>query len=152
MKNSVKTPKPLIRLTVIIIPTIIIAALTLLILNHYGVFLSVEDQAIGKWSRTRQGTYSKETYLETYRFYSDGTGFKSYTSPDGYMAKKRFTWSVTPTKTLVINGHIKYAWNSNYLKYYNETAKTTKKYWYVSKNHLYIGQNTSINSEVYRRK
>ena len=152
MKSSTKTNKPLIRLTAIVIPTIIIAAITLLILNYYGVFRSVEDNIVGEWGRTRYGTYSREAYSETYRFDSDGTGFKSYTSPDGYMAKKKFTWYVTPTNTLVIDGRIKYAWNSNHEKYYNEEAKTVKKYWFIDKNNLYIGQNTSITCEVYNRE
>lgn len=151
MNNSAKTTKPLIRLTVIIIPTVIIVAAALLILNFNGFFLSTEEKILGDWSRSRQGTYSKEEYTETYNFSSDGTGIKSYTTPDGYTAQKEFTWSVTPTKTLVIDSHIKYKWDPNYENYYDEKAKTAKKYWFVTNHNLYIGQSTSIKSEVYHR-
>ena len=152
MNNSAKKQKPLIRLTVIIIPTVIIAAAALLILNFNGVFLSTEGKTVGEWSRTRKGAYSKGTYTEVYTFDSDGSGTKSFTSPDGYSSKKEFTWFITPTKTLVIDGHIKYKWNPDYENYYNEKDKTAKKHWFVTKHNLYIGQSTSIKSEVYDRR
>ena len=152
MSNSVKTQKPLIRLTVIIIPTVIIVAVALFILNYNGFFLSAEEKTVGEWTRARQGTYSKETYEESYLFTDDGKGVKTYLTPDGYTAKKEFTWYVTPTKTLVIDGHVKYKWGPDHENYYNEKDKTAKKYWFVTKNDLYIGQSTSINSEEYNRK
>ena len=151
MNNSAKNPKPLIRLTVIIIPTVIIVVSALLILNFNGFFLSVEDKTIGVWSRTRQGTYSKEDYSESYEFGPDGKGIKSYVTPDGYTARKEFTWSITPTKTLVIDGHVKYKWDPDHQNYYDEKSKTAKKYWFVTKHNLYIGQSTSINCEIYDR-
>ena len=152
MKKSDKATRPLIRLTVIIIPTVIIVAATLLILNYNGFFLSVPEKAAGEWTRTRQGSYSKQDHVEVYSFQEDGSGTKTFTSPDGYTATKEFTWYVTPTNMLVIDNYVKYEWNPNHREYYNESAKTTKKYWFVTKNNLYIGQNTSMKSEVYNRK
>lgn len=152
MKNGTKTAKPLIKLTAIIIPTLIIVAATLLMLNFNGFFLSTEEKVSGEWTRSRQGVYSGEEYLESYTFNEDGSGIKTYTTPDGYTAEKSFTWYVTPTKTLVIDSHIKYKWDPDYQGYYNESSKTAKKYWFVTKNELYIGQSTSLNCEIYDRK
>lgn len=151
MNNAVKKPKPLIRLTLIIIPTVIVVAATLIILSLNGFFLAPDEKVIGEWSRTRHGTYSDEEYMETYTFESDGTGLKTYTSPNGYIAKKEFTWYVTPNKTLVMDSHIKYKWDSDHENYYNKNSKTAKKYWFVTQNTLYIGQSTSLYSEVYDR-
>ncbi len=152
MKNKVSSGKPLIRLTLIIIPTIVIVIATLLILSLNGFFLSPEEKAQGEWSRARTGAYSGEKYEESYVFNEDGTGTKTYTTSKGYDAKKSFSWYVTPNKTLVIDSHIKYKWDPDYENYYNESSKTAKKYWFVTKNNLYIGQSTSINCEVYDRK
>lgn len=152
MSSAVKTKKPLIRLTLIIIPTAIVVAATLIILSLNGFFLSPEEKVTGEWSRIRQGAYSEEEYLETYAFKSNGTGYKTYTSPDRYIAKKEFSWYVTPNKTLVMDSHIKYKWDPDHENYYNENSKTAKKYWFVTNNTLYIGQSTSLYSEVYDRK
>ncbi len=151
MKKNVKSPKPLIRLTTIIIPTVVIVAATLFILNHNGFFLSPAEKVSGEWSRMRSGIYSGNKYTESYVFSEDGNGTKTYLHPDGYSAEKKFTWYVTPNKTLVINDRIKYTWDPDYENYYNENSKTAKKYWFVSKNTLYIGQSTSLYCETYQR-
>lgn len=152
MKNKLNSGKPLIRLSLIIIPTVVIVIATLLILSLNGFFLSPEEKTQGEWGRTRTGAYSGKEYKESYVFNEDGTGTKTYTTPEGYSSEKRFYWYVTPNKTLVIDSHIKYKWDPDYENYYNESSKTAKKYWFVTKNNLYIGQSTSINCEVYDRK
>ena len=131
MKNKLNSGKPLIRLSLIIIPTVVIVIATLLILSLNGFFLSPEEKTQGEWGRTRTGAYSGKEYKESYVFNEDGTGTKTYTTPEGYSSEKRFYWYVTPN---------------------NESSKTAKKYWFVTKNNLYIGQSTSINCEVYDRK
>jgi len=146
-----KPPKPLIKLTLIVVPTIVIVCITILLLYLSGIFTSAEDKTIGSWERTRQGTYSFETYKEEYVFNHDGTGKKTVTDKDGYSAETKFTWCITAKKTLVMNGHVKYYWNSGYADYFDNSDKTAKKYWYVTKNNLYLGEDTSAVYELYEK-
>lgn len=151
MKNN-KSQKPLIKLTLIVIPTIIVVAISLLLLESNGFFMALEDKLEGDWNRSRKGIYSGETYKESYSFSENGTGIKTYIYPDGHKSKSDFTWYITTNKTLVINDKVKYKWNSEYEEYYDEASDTAKKYWFVTKDTLYIGQSTSINCEVYNKK
>lgn len=146
-----KKDKPLFGLAIIVIPTVVIVLVTLAILSINGAFTSPQKKMIGTWCRERVGAYSMERYVETYVFNSDGTGQKSSLSPDGYTAHSDFTWSVTEKKVLVINGVVKYNWNANVSDYYTEGKRSTKKYWYVSKNDFFIGENTSPTYEAYER-
>ena len=143
--------KPLFGLTIIVIPTVVIVLVTLAILSMNGVFTSPQKKLVGTWQRERIGTYSLEKYVETYVFNDDGTGTKSSLSPDGYTAHSSFTWSVTEKKVLVINGVVKYNWNANVADYYTEGKRSTKKYWYVSKNKFFMGENTLPTYEAYKR-
>ena len=146
------TQKPLIPLALIIILTVIAIAVAVIILNHAGMFMSVEEKTVGHFSRERTGTYSGEVFLEEYYFLADGTGKKLCTDKDGYTATDEFSWYITKKSTLVIDSYLKYNWNPNYTEYYDSSAKSTKNYWYVDKDSLYIGKNTSVNSEQYDRK
>lgn len=146
-----KKQRPLIKLTLIVIPTIAVVLITLFTLNANGFFMSAEDKLVGSFVRTRKGEYSKEKYTETYVFNDDGTGSKTYLTPDGTEASTDFSWYVTPKDILVINGHVKYQFKSNYKDYYTGSSKT-QKYWYVTKDELYMGENTSLTYEKYKRK
>ncbi len=150
-KEKPSTPRPLFKLTLIVIPMIIIVVLTLGLLYYNGFFMSAEEKVLGTWTRTRKGTYSSQKYTEVYSFKNDGTGAKTCTDKDGYTAKTTFTWSITDKNLLVIDGYVKYKWNSNYDEYYKDSNKVAKKYWYVTKNRLYLGEDTSINYEVYKK-
>ena len=146
-----KTPRPLIKLTLIVIPTIAVVLITLIMLNANGFFMSAEDKLVGTFSRTRKGEFSKEKYTETYTFNDDGTGTKVYLAPEGQVSSTDFSWYVTPKDILVINGHVKYELKANYKDYYTGASKT-QKYWYVTKDELYMGENTSLTYEKYKRK
>lgn len=150
-RNEKKPPKKLFRLTLIVIPTIIVVIATVIVLNINGVFMSAEEKLIGSFTRQRIGEFSKEQYTETYVFSNDGTGTKTYIAPNGEVSHANFSWYVTPKDILVMNGHVKYQLKSNYKEYYNDTAKSTTKYWYVSKDALYLGENTAITYEEYKR-
>ncbi len=143
--------RPLIKLTLIVIPTIAIVITTLIMLNINGFFMSAEDKLLGSFTRKRTGEYSAQQYTETYTFNSDGTGNKTYITPEGAVSNNDFSWYVTPKNILVINGHVKYKYKANYEEYYSSSAKNTKKYWCVTKDKLYIGENTSITYEEYTR-
>lgn len=146
-----KKPRPLIKLTLIVIPTIAVVLITLIMLNANGFFMSAEDKLVGSFTRTRKGEYSKDKYTETYVFNDDGTGTKTYLAPEGQESTTDFSWYVTPKDILVINGHVKYELKANYKDYYTGSSKT-EKYWYVTKDRLYMGENTSLTYEVYKRK
>lgn len=146
-----KKPRPLIKLTLIVIPTIAVVLITLIMLNANGFFMSAEDKLVGSFVRTRKGEYSKSKYTETYVFNDDGTGTKTYLAPEGQESSTDFSWYVTPKDILVINGHVKYELKANYKDYYTGSSKT-QKYWYVTKDRLYMGENTSLTYEVYKRK
>ncbi len=148
-KNS--SPRPLFKLTLIVVPMILIVLMTFGILYYNGFFMPTNEKPIGTWERTRIGEYSQKKYSETYTFNKDGTGKKAYTDKDGYTAETEFTWTVTEKKTLVIDGHIKYKWNSNYEEYFVSSDKVAIKYWYITKNELYIGKDTSTSYELYKR-
>ena len=151
-KNKEKPQKrPLIKLTLIVIPTIAVVLTTLIMLEVNGFFMSAEDKLLGSFTRNRKGEYSHQKYTETYTFNDDGTGNKTYITPDGEVSNTDFSWYVTPKNILVINGHVKYQYKANYEEYYSSSAKTTKKYWCVTKDNLYIGENTSITYEEYTR-
>ena len=150
-ENTKKTPKPLIKLTVIVVPTVIVVVLTLVILYFSGLFLTPEQKIEGDWERTRVGEYSFMEYKENYSFWDSGNGIKTYTDNDGETLETEFTWCITEKKTLVINGHVKYYWNPQYADYYDNSAKTAKKYWYVSKRKLYLGEDTSAKYEMYEK-
>lgn len=150
MKNTkTKTQKPLIRLTFIVIPTAVAVIAALLLLYFNGFFMSAEEKLTGDWCRSRKGEYSGQAYKENYTFESDGRGTKTYIYPDGTTAERNFVWCITQNKTLVIDGKVKYKWNPNYEEYYQEGSTAAEKYWFVTKNNLYIGQSTSIKSEIY---
>ncbi len=148
--NKPKQPRPLIKLTLIVIPTIAIVLFTIIMLNVNGVFMSVEEKLVGSFTRTRIGEFSKNPYTETYVFNKDGTGTKTYLTPDGELSDTNFSWYVTPKNILVINGHVKYKLKSNYKEYYTGASKA-QKYWYVTKDNLYLGGNTSLTYEEYTR-
>lgn len=151
-KNKEKQQKrPLIKLTLIVIPTIAIVITTLIMLQANGFFMSTQDKLLGSFTRERNGEYSGEQYTETYTFNNDGTGNKTYITPDGKVSNNDFSWYVTPKNILVINGHVKYQYKANLEEYYSSSSKTTKKYWCVTKDNLYIGDNTSITYEEYTR-
>lgn len=149
--NEQKKPRPLIKLTLIVIPTIAVVLITLIMLNANGVFMSAEEKLLGSFTRTRKGEFSKKQYTETYIFNNDGTGSKTYIAPEGQVSSTDFSWYVTPKDILVINGHVKYELKANYNDYYTGASKT-QKYWYVTKDRLYMGENTSLTYEVYKRK
>ena len=144
--------KPLIPLAVLVILTAITIATAIVILNNAGLFMSVEEKTVGYFTREREGTYSKDVFLEEYYFESDGTGKKLCTDADGYTATDTFEWYVTKKSTLVIDGYLKYTWNPNYNEYYDSTSKSTKNYWYVDKEGLHIGTSTAVITEHYQRK
>lgn len=144
--------KPLIPLMVLVILTAITIAVAIIILNNAGMFMSVEEKTVGYFLREREGTYSKEVFLEEYYFESDGTGKKLCTDESGYTTTDKFEWYVTKKSTLVIDGYLKYNWNPNYDEYYDSTSKSTKNYWYVDKEGLHIGHSTAVITEHYERK
>ncbi len=146
-----KAPRPLFRLTLIVIPMILVVLLTLGLLYHNGFFMTTQEKTIGTWTRVRKGAYSSKKYTEIYNFESDGTGFKTCTDKDGYTAKTTFKWKITEKQVLVIDGYIKYKWNANYKEYYKDSNKVATKYWYVTKDKLYLGEDTTIKYELYEK-
>lgn len=152
MKQTVKKEKrPLIRLTLIVVPTIVVVIATLIVLNANGFFTDKADKLIGTFTRTRTGEYSQKTYSETYIFNSDNTGTKAYLLPNDKTTFKDFTWEITEKNILVIDGHIKYYWNAETDNYYAQSRKSIKKYWYVTKDALILGQNNTVAYEEYAK-
>ena len=132
MENNIKGRNP-IKLMYLVIPTIAIALVSIIVLYFTGFFMTPTEKIQGTWERTRKGEYSKKEYLETYDFNSDGTGTKTVIDKDGYTAVSNFTWEITERKSMVINHHVKYSWDTNYEEYYTKSTKTAKKYWFVTK-------------------
>lgn len=150
MVQKTKENRPLIKLTLIIIPTIAVVVLTLVALNANGFFTDKRDKLIGTFTRVRTGEYSQQVYTETYIFNDDNTGTKSYQLPNDKTTFKDFTWEITEKDILVIDGHIKYNWNPEPNEYYSKSPKSIKKYWYVSNDSLILGQNNSLTYEEYK--
>lgn len=150
MQNNTIDKKP-IRLVFLVIPTVLIVITTLFVLYISGFFMSPTDKLEGQWKRTRIGEYSGKEYTETYIFSPDGTGVKTYLDKDGYESKSEFSWEITENKTLIINNKVKYNWNADYADYYSQLEKPAKKYWFATKNQLYIGEDTSLTYELYEK-
>ena len=143
---------PKINIVCIIIPTVIFALGALYFLWQSGFFMTENEKLAGRFSRVRTGSYSGEKYTESYEFTSDGKGTKICVYPDGYEAEEKFSWTVTKKKTLVIDGHVKYVWNTKSNVFFDETATTSKKMWYIDKDGLYFGDCTSPAYDEYDRK
>lgn len=144
--------KSFLRSAIIAAVAVVTVVVTLIVLNENMFFSSPSQKLCGSWERTREGMFSGEDISETYKFNKNGTGEKLYILPDGTKSKTTFTWSITKKKILVINGCVKYYYNSNLDSYYSLTAVTAKKYWSVGKDKFYIGENTSAAVEEYKRK
>lgn len=144
--------KQLVRSVAIAVAAAITFIATLLTLNANMFFSSPQKKLCGEWQRTRIGQFSGEKITENYVFNKDGTGEKQYISEDGTVTENEFTWTVTKKKILVINGCVKYNYSADTDGYYSASAVTAKKYWYVTKNELCIGENTSAAYELYYRK
>lgn len=155
MDNGVKnggTRKQLVHSIIIIIAAVAAVTATLLVLNYKMFFATPSQKLCGEWSRQRVGRFSGETVTEIYSFAEDGTGKKIFVFADGTKTEATFDWSVTKKKILVINGCVKYNYNADPDTYYSPTVTTARKYWYVTKDVLCIGENTSMTAEYYSKK